>query len=47
MENNDRTSFTFFGQRLHRAGSVSSEDLKEAIDDMRQAENELDAVKRA
>ncbi|MCG9679349.1 hypothetical protein [Vibrio sp. Isolate24] len=33
--------------KLHRAGAVSSEDLKEAIDDMRQAQNELDAVKRA
>lgn len=32
---------------LHRVGAVNSEDLKNAIDDMRQAEIDLDEAKRA
>ncbi|CDU04599.1 hypothetical protein VCR12J2_640204 [Vibrio coralliirubri] len=31
---------------LRRAGAVSSEDLKDAIDDMRKAEKELKEAKR-
>lgn len=33
--------------KLNRAGSVSSEDLKNAIDDMRHAEHELAEAKKA